>query len=610
MRPGAVFLGAERCRFRVWAPYRERVELILPDQRRRDPAPLVRDADGFWNAVLEGVPAGCRYRYRLDGALERPDPASDSQPDGVHGPSEVIDHGAFCWSDAGWRGIPLERLVFYELHVGAFSPEGTFDAVIPRLEALAELGINALSLMPAAQFPGERNWGYDGVYPYAAQNSYGGPEGLKRLIDACHGRGLAVFLDVVYNHLGPEGNYLADFGPYFTDRYRTPWGEAINFDGPDSDPVRAFFIDNALHWLNDYHLDGLRLDAVHAIFDHGARPILAELADRVAAFCRADGRQRLLIAESDLNDVRLLRLPCQGGYGLDAQWHDDFHHALHALLTGEKSGYYTDFGTTRQLAKAIAEGFVLDGAYSVYRRRRHGSSSKDRPGRQFVVFSQNHDQVGNRPLGERLSGLVCFEALKLAAAATLCAPFVPLLFMGEEYGEEAPFQYFVDHSDPGLIEAVRQGRKREAGAFRRQGECPDPQAAATFAGSRLRWEQRESGKHQILLGFYRELLRIRSALPTLHEPSRDHLEVRDDPERKLLMVNHRSGGALLLMNFDFRPNGMETLMPPPGPWFKLLDSADRRWLGPGSVLPEHLEEPQALILAALSAVFFRREIPT
>ena len=435
---GAHYRRGQPCEFFAWAPRAKRVDIRLLSPVA-ETLPMTRLEGGYWHLSADGIPPGTDYAYRLDDSLERPDPASFFQPQGVHGPSRIVDHASFAWSHRNWRGLPLEELVIYELHVGTFTPEGTFDAIIPRLGALRDLGITALELMPVAQFPGSCNWGYDGASPFAVQNSYGGPEGLKTLVDACHGHGLAVILDVVYNHLGPEGNYLRDFGPYFTDRYRTPWGEAVNFDGPGSDEVRRYFIANALYWLDVYQIDCLRLDAVHAIFDFSAKPFLQELAEQVRAFAGETGRHCLLIAESDLNDVRVIRPPEQGGYGLHAQWNDDFHHALHALLTSETQGYYRDFGRLEDLAAAYREGFVYDWRYSPYRRRRHGSSSADRPGCQLVVCSQNHDQTGNRPAGERLIELAGFEAAKLAAAAVLFAPAVPWLFMGEEYGETAPF---------------------------------------------------------------------------------------------------------------------------------------------------------------------------
>ena len=500
MKQGAKYIGKGLCDFTVWAPFALSVSLkfVAPEQRL---VPLKKSERGYWHTRAEGCLPATQYRYLLDGERERPDPASQYQPDGVHGPSEVVDHAAFRWTDSGWKGLPLPSMIMYELHTGTFTTEGTFEAIIPRLGDLKDLGINTIGLMPVAQFPGDRNWGYDGVYPYAVQNSYGGPEGLKRLVNACHQMELAVSLDVVYNHLGPEGNYLWDFGPYFTDRYKTPWGEAINFDGPYSDEVRNYFIANALHWITEYHIDALRIDAIHGIFDFSARHFLQELGEAVRLHAQSVRRDVYVIPESDLNDVRVIRPVEVGGHGLDAQWNDDFHHALHTLLTGERNGYYEDFGKIEHLEKALREGFIYSGEYSPFRKRRHGSSSKDRPGLQFVVFSQNHDQVGNRMRGERLSGLVPFEALKLAAGAVLLAPNIPLLFMGEEYGEKAPFLYFVSHGDKALIEAVRKGRNDEFKHFAWNGEPPDPQDERTFLASKINWEKRRQGEHAVLLNF-------------------------------------------------------------------------------------------------------------
>ena len=576
---GATYLGDGRCRFLVWAPLAEQVELHLVSPRE-EMVPLQRGERGYASAVVEGVEPGSRYFYRLHGQQDFPDPASRFQPQGVHGPSQVAQPH-FAWDDGQWSGLPLSDYVIYELHVGTFTPEGTFDAVIPYLDELKELGLTALELMPVAQFPGGRNWGYDGVYPFAVQNSYGGPEGLKRLVNACHQRGLAVVLDVVYNHLGPEGNYLANYGPYFTERYRTPWGPALNFDGPDSDEVRRFFIDNALFWSSEYHLDALRLDALHAIVDLSPQPFVAELAATVRRDRARWNRKFYLMAESDLNDVRLVRSPALGGYGLDAHWNDDFHHALHTLLTGEQTGYYADFGRVEQLAKAWREGFIYSGEYSPYRRRRHGSSSRDIAAERLVVFGQNHDQIGNRLGGERLSQLVSFEALKLAAGVVLLSPFLPLLFMGEEYGEVAPFWYFVSHSDPALIEAVRKGRQEEFAAFQWPGEPPDPLDEATFVRARLDHSLRRAGKHRVLLDFYREALRLRRELHLLTGLGRQDRDVQAYEQEKVLRV--RMNGELIqtLILFSFGQEPLDlSLFWPEGGWHKRLDSADGRWGGP------------------------------
>jgi maltooligosyltrehalose trehalohydrolase len=446
--------------FTVWAPFASDVCVKL--MNRQVPLHRLERRDfGYFSGTVPGARAGDRYVYCLDGAGEWPDPASRFQPHGVHDGSQVIDPAAFQWSDQAWHGLALDRFIIYELHVGTFTRHGTFQGVISRLDDLRDLGVTAIELMPVAQFPGARNWGYDGVFLFAPQATYGGPEGLQALIDACHRRGFAVILDVVYNHLGPEGNVLGHYGPYFTDRYRTPWGSAINYDGPDSDAVRHFIVSNALQWITDYHVDALRLDAIHGIYDFSASHILGELADAVHERGRQLARTVHLIAESDLNDVKVIASREQGGHGLDAQWSDDFHHSLHAVTTGERLGYYEDFGDLTHLATALEQGFVYAGRYSRHRRRRHGNSCRHRPPRQLVICAQNHDQVGNRAFGDRLTTLLPWDALKLCAAAVLLAPHTPLLFMGEEFGETAPFQYFVDHGDPGLIEAVRQGRRKD-----------------------------------------------------------------------------------------------------------------------------------------------------
>ncbi|HYR03650.1 MAG TPA: malto-oligosyltrehalose trehalohydrolase, partial [Syntrophobacteria bacterium] len=498
----------------------------------------------------------------------------------------------------------------YELHVGTFTFEGTFAAVIPRLEELKSLGITALELMPVGQFPGSRNWGYDGTYPFAVQNSYGGPGGLKRLINACHQRGLAVVLDVVYNHLGPEGNYLGDLAPYFTDRYRTPWGPAINFDGPCSDEVRRFFIENALSWATEFHVDALRIDAVHAIRDFSAKPFLHELAEAVHEQAERLNRRIHLIPESDLNDTRLIHPPEMSGFGLDAQWNDDFHHALHTLLTGERTGYYEDFGQIWHLVKAFREGFVYSGGYSAYRRRRHGRSSLSIPARRFVVFAQNHDQVGNRPRGERLSELVPFEALKLAAGVVLLSPFVPLLFMGEEYGETAPFEYFVSHSDPAVIEAVRRGRREEFSSFCWQGEPSDPQDEATFLRCKLDHELRRRGHHRVLLEFHGELIRLRREIPAFRALSKAHLDVHGLEREKILMLRRWSGAHEAVAMFSFGTERNSASVPlPGGRWRKIFDSADYCWRGPGSAVPEEVlsDGSISVTLCPLAFVVFLRE---
>lgn len=623
MEVGARYLDEGRCRFAVWAPYSGDLKLVILEQNNGvvaeqdneaavdpnnkidydDEATIVsskKDAQGYWKFDVENAFPGTRYFYRLDGSRNRPDPASRSQPEGVHGPSQVIDY-EYPWMDGSWKGIPLDEMIIYELHIGTFTEEGTFEAVIPRLEELRDLGITAVELMPVGQFPGQRNWGYDVAYPFAVQNSYGGPVGLKRLVAACHTQGLAVILDVVYNHLGPEGNYLADYGPYFTDRYKTPWGSALNFDGAHSDEVRNFFFENALAWFRDYHLDALRLDAVHAIFDMSARPFLRELAERVDGFSKSD-RRRYLIAESDLNDVRLIDSWKRNGFGINAQWSDDLHHALHALLTGEREGYYQDFGSIEDLTRALSDGFVYSWMYSKYRKRHHGSPSRDFPASRFIVSSQNHDQVGNRSLGERLSSLVSFEALKLAAGTVILSPYVPLIFMGEEYAEDAPFLYFVSHSDPALAEATREGRRAEfrAGAD----EPPDPQGPATFARSRVDWGLRYSGRHETMLKFYRRLIDLRKRIPALRSLSKSDLEVSSTGSLVFLKRRHEHFCVQCIMNFgsidvEFEPEF-------DGEWKKIIDSSEAEWMGPGSSMPGCIKLAEKVRLRSLSFVLYGR----
>lgn len=479
----------------------------------------------------EGIIEGQRYAFSLDGGRDLPDPASRWQPDGVHAPSAVWDPTGFSWTDGGWKGISRQDLAIYELHVGSFTNEGTFAGVTERLQALKELGVTAIELMPVAQFPGRRNWGYDGAYWYAVQNSYGGPRELQRLVDACHAAGLAVILDVVYNHLGPEGNYLSEFGPYFTDRYHTPWGRAVNYDDRGSDEVRDFVLHNVRQWVRDFHVDGLRLDAVHAIYDHSPRHILADIKRTADAEAVMSGRPVHIIAESNLNDVRLLLPPERGGDNLDAQWSDDFHHCVHTLLTREQAGYYCDFDAPApQLAKVLNSTFAYDGNYSRFRERRHGAPDSNLPGDRFIVSIQTHDQVGNRARGERLSVLVNPTSLRLAAALLMLSPYTPLLFMGEEYGEERPFPFFCDFGDPALQNAVRTGRRQEFAEFAWSGDVPDPQNEATFLASKLAWTWPEGSWQAGLRRLYRDLLAARRRWPALRDRASRRAELIPLPE--------------------------------------------------------------------------------
>ncbi|MFC1709229.1 malto-oligosyltrehalose trehalohydrolase [Candidatus Omnitrophota bacterium] len=575
--------------FVAWAPFLKElsIRIISPKEKL---IPMNKYDKGYWKASVSGVSGSTRYFYRLDNSVERPDPASFFQPEGVHGPSQIINHNYFTWNDKSWKGIALEKMIIYELHVGTFTPEGTFEAIISRLDDLIDLGINTIELMPVGQFPGERNWGYDGAYLFAVQNSYGGPDDLKNLVNACHQKGLSVILDVVYNHFGPEGNYLAEYGPYFTDRYKTPWGKAVNFDGQYSDSVRDFFIKNALYWFKNFHFDGLRLDAIHGIFDNSAKHILEELAEAIDLFSKEQSRKYYLIAESDLNDTRVIKNREQKGYGIDAQWSDDFHHTVHSLLTKEDKGYYGDFGKPQNLIKAFTQGFVYSWDYSAFRKRYHGSSSAEVPAKQFVVCIQNHDQIGNRMSGERLSSLVSFEALKLAAATLLVSPYVPLLFMGEEYAEDNPFLYFVNHSDVNLMQAVSEGRKNEFKSFQWSGEFFDPNSKETFLKSKLDWSKRSQEHHEIMCSWYRELIGLRKQKAALSSLNNKDLRVWSDKFEGLFFLSrwHRKSRILCFMNFSQKQFSFD-LRGLKGKYRKVIDSCESKWNGPGVLMPEVLK---------------------
>jgi maltooligosyltrehalose trehalohydrolase len=589
--PGTRFLSDGNVRFRVWAPALAKTELVLiGDGKER--VPLESEPSGYRSAMLPAK-EGTRYAYSLGGGRQRPDPVSRSQPEGVHGPSELVNPASFRWSDSGWKGVAQKELLVYELHVGTCTREGTFESLIPRLKYLAgELGVTAVELMPVAQFPGGRNWGYDGVCMYAPQDSYGGSSGLNRLVDECHRNGLAVILDVVYNHLGPEGNYLAEFGPYFSDKYRTPWGPAINYDSAGCDEVRRFVVNNALYWIVEHHVDGLRLDAVQGIFDFSPTHILAEIGEAVHDMEGTLRRELHVIAESDLNDPKIVLPRERGGYALDAQWSDDFHHSVHAVLTGERFGYYQDFGEIGDVAKALRDGFVYDGRYSSFRGKSHGGTSKEIPAERLVVFLQDHDQVGNRPDGRRLSALIGRPALEMAAALLLLSPYVPMLFMGEEYAETAPFQYFISHTDPGLVEAVRAGRMKEFESHRWGGAFEDPYAESTFESSKLNPRLREQEGHREVFRHYRELIRLRKGHPSLRNASRENMEVRTLEDSSTLLVRRwEPGEEEALMVFVLGGQGA-TIHLPWGPgWERIYSSDGGAPVGPGSKIDGRLDLP-------------------
>ncbi|MBW8888799.1 MAG: malto-oligosyltrehalose trehalohydrolase [Fibrobacteres bacterium] len=610
MQVGALWQSGKACLFRVFAPEAKRVRIRFPDlgQPERE---LRLHPSGYWEIECPDIQPGTNYLFSVGDGEFRPDPASRYQPFGVHGPSQVWDHGTFAWKDSAWTGIALEEAILYEIHVGAFTPEGTLDAIIPKLEHLAHLGVNAIEIMPVNQFPGERNWGYDGAYLYAVQNSYGGPEALKRLVDAAHARGIAVVLDVVYNHLGPEGNYLAEFGPYFTDHYKTPWGKAVNLDGKRSDQVRDFFIENALYWLREFHIDGLRLDAIHQMYDMSATHFLAELEERVAEFSLRHGRRRFLIAESDLNDPGVITGRDAGGYGMQAQWLDDFQHCVDALLRKETSGYRLDYGRPDQLAKAFREGFVYSGEYCPSREKRFGASSALRPPRQFVAFIQNHDQVGNRPGGERFNAVVDAEAYKLAAGTLFLSPYLPLLFMGEEYAETRPFQFFGDYGDPQLSEAVRKGRREEFAFLHADEHLPDPIAPGTFEGCKLDWASLDREPHRTVLRFYRRLIALRKGLPALSRLHRAGMEMDFSGScfflrRRVLGTDDLPAGEIAAI-FNYGSEASRCALPTrEGKWESALDSADTEWGGPGSRAPRTARPEDHLEIAPHSFVLYRR----
>ncbi len=567
--------------FRVWAPRPARVDLVVG--AGRPPAPMAPAGGGWWSASVADAGPGSTYAFSLDGGPPRPDPRSAFQPDGVHGPSQVVDHAAFAWTDSHWRGLPLPGSVLYECHVGTFSAEGTFDGAIAHLGHLADLGVDAIELLPVAEFPGGRGWGYDGVDLYAPHHAYGGPDGLKRLVDAAHAHGLGVVMDVVYNHLGPAGNYLPDFGPYFSRRHQTNWGDAVNFDGPGSDEVRRFVIDNALMWLADYQCDGLRLDAVHAIIDESATPILEALAVEVAALAAHTRRPLFVIAESDRNDPRFVRAHDAGGYGLDSAWADEWHHAVHATLTGERSGWYEDFGPLPLMAKALRQAWVYDGRYSPYRQRTHGRRPVGLDGGQFVVSAQNHDQVGNRAAGERSSALMSPARLRVVATLLLTAPFVPMLFQGEEWGASTPFQYFTDHDDPDLGRAVSQGRRQEFAAFGWAPEdVPDPQDPATWERSKLDWAETDKDPHRDLLDWHRRLIALRRQVPALTDPRLDRADTDYDEDQGWVVL--RRGSLTVAANLGPQT---QTLTEATGASVRLLAASDPAVLltGAGLVLP-------------------------
>ncbi|MCQ6956445.1 malto-oligosyltrehalose trehalohydrolase [Mucilaginibacter aquariorum] len=593
-QPGLTFLDDGSACVMLWTPHLQGSAVYLPEKNLT--LPLSRGQRGYWQLITTEIQPGDHYQILTDDGRKLPDPASLSQPQGVHGPSQAIDLNEFEWSDEAWQNPLLEEYIIYELHTGTFTVEGNFEAIKSKLPYLKELGITALEIMPVAQFPGDRNWGYDGVFPYAVQNSYGGAKELMSLVNACHDTGIAVILDVVYNHIGPEGNYLPAFGPYFTDKYHTPWGNAVNFDDAHSDEVRHYFTQNALMWFRDFHIDALRMDAVHAIKDLSPKHILQEIREAVDELMDNTGKTHYLIVECDLNDRRFIDPIKQSGYGMDAQWIDEFHHSLRVAAGGERNGYYSEFNGIGHLAKSYRDAYVYDGVYSEGRAKTFGTKT-DNPGRQFVVFSQNHDQVGNRMLGERSSTLFSFETQKLLAGAVMVSPYLPMLFMGEEYGEDNPFLYFVSHTDEELIAAVRKGRKAEFASFHTEGEAPDPQSVKTFERSKLNWNSLDDPQHKVVLGYYKTLIEVRKQLPALHKLNRNQLNVEYNEEQQTLQLHRWEGAQHVYCLMNFSEEQRSTTLPlEPGKLKLILNSADARWNGPEQGLSPTVIQPQSIII--------------
>ncbi|SDH21356.1 maltooligosyltrehalose trehalohydrolase [Dyadobacter soli] len=578
MRPGITFSEDGEAQVLLWAPKAEKVQVQFG--KEGNALDLEQRDYGFWTLQTRALWPGDRYGFLLDRKGPFPDPATLYQPEGVHAPSEAFDVLKFQWTDRNWKNPAMKDYIIYEVHTGTFTPEGTFEAMEAKLDYLVALGVNAIEIMPLSQFAGGRNWGYDGVFPYSVQDSYGGPEALQRLVNACHKKGIAVVLDMVYNHLGPEGNVLSHFGHYFTDKYHTPWGDAINFDDAWSDAVRHYFVQNALMWFRDFHIDALRLDAVHAIKDFGPVHILQEIRQQVDMLARGTGKEHYLIVEMDLNDTRFVKPIEAGGYGMHAQWIDEFHHALRVSSGQERSGYYSDFEGVASLAKSLRDAYVFDGIYSDHRKRKFGVKADGIPGQQFIVFSQNHDHIGNRMLGERTSQLVSFEMQKLLAGTVFVSPFIPLLFMGEEWAEPNPFQYFVSHTEEELAEAVRKGRKSEFAAFHLEGEAPDPVAISTFENSKPQWALIDQQPHRTMLHYYRKWIALRKSEAVLHECDRDGLSAEVFEEKELITVQRVWGRQHLVAFLNFSKSPQEVLLPFEHlQWHKLIASSDPAWNG-------------------------------
>ncbi len=584
MRIGANFEGGS-CSFSVWAPYHNDVTLLLGEEKHE--LGMAKAENAYWTLTYDGIKPNSSYLYKLDGKVVKPDPASHFQPTGVFGPSSVIDHEAFKWSDGGWTGLDLKDLIFYELHVGTFTPEGTFKSLISRIKELSEFGINAIELMPVSQFSGSRNWGYDGVFPFAVQNSYGNPDDLKMLVNECHFRNVALFIDFVYNHVGPEGNCLNDYGPYFPSGSSGLWGPNVNLDGPLSNEVRNYFLENTLHWFSHYHLDGIRLDAVLTMHDNSENHFLRELNQAVKSYSGQTGKKLHLVAElGGCNEPKVLTPVQRGGFGFDAQWLEDFQHALFVQLTGEKKGYYQLYTNINDLIESLTEAYVYIGNYFGSKRRSSDESFLWIPSFKLIVFSQNHDQIGNRLLGDRLISITGIEGAKLAAGMVMLSPYVPLFFMGEEYGETAPFLFFTDYSDNELKDAVREGRKKEFADFHWQGEVPDPQNNETFVKSKLNWQKRYMDTGKKMAGFFKALIELRKNLLLFHSNVDRQIKQIIAKNEKILFIKKGNENSEAVIIANFMRQQTSYIFPfEDGTYRKILDSAEVAWNGPGSSLP-------------------------
>jgi maltooligosyltrehalose trehalohydrolase len=593
------------CSFSVWAPNHNQVTLKFTKENQH--FAMEKAGGGYWTFTLDGLDPKTEYMYALDGRVVRPDPASNFQPSGVFGPSSIIDHESFRWTDGNWLGLEIKDLVFYELHVGTFTPKGTFRAVLERIKELGDFGINSIELMPITQFSGKRNWGYDGVFPFSVHNDYGEPDDLKSLINECHKNGIGVFIDLVYNHLGPEGNYLNDFGPYFPSTQIGYWGPTINLDGDLSEGVRNYFYENALFWFNNYHIDGVRLDAVLSMKDNRPTHFLQELNNAVDGLCESTGKKLYLIAESGYNVPSVLMPVDEGGLGFDGQWLDDFQHAVFGLLTGEKEGYYRDYGKIEDLLETLNEGYLYIGQENDYKRRGSDESYRWIPASKFIVFSQNHDQVGNRLLGDRLTSIGGLEAAKLAAGLVILSPYVPLLFMGEEYAETAPFLFFTDYSSKDLAASIIDGRKKEFATFHWSEAVPNPQSLETFMNSKLNWQQRYQGIGQKILSYYRALIEMRNSHQIFKsQENRQIKNILNEGNIIFMLKKHEVTEAGIIANCSSKPVTY-TFPFGDGIYTKILDSADSSWNGPGPLLPTLATRGDEHMMSGFNLAVFLKE---